>query len=136
MEYRKEEGKTNEPLHEKNRFFAYAKSKAQMSFAVTAKPISAFVSATWIVQSLYFQNPNFKPLTIFCGSSARFVSYLVGNPEDWFSHNEAQILLTCTNLHFYCPSKLKVKCTKFLQNISSVWTDMDSQSCRENKNPS
>ena len=28
---------------------------------------------------------------IFCGSTARFVSDLVGNPEDRFSHNEAQI---------------------------------------------
>ena len=24
-----------------------------------------------------------------CGCAARFVSDLVGNPEDWFSHNEA-----------------------------------------------
>ena len=34
---------------------------------------------------------NFKPLAIFCGSTAWFVSDLVGNPEDRFSHNEAQI---------------------------------------------
>ena len=32
---------------------------------------------------------NFKPLVIFCGCTARFVSDLVGNPEDRFSHNEA-----------------------------------------------
>ena len=32
-----------------------------------------------------------KPLAIFCGCTARFVSDLVGNPEDRFSHNEAQI---------------------------------------------
>ena len=30
-----------------------------------------------------------KPLAIFCGCTARFVSDLVGNP-DRFSHNEAQ----------------------------------------------
>ena len=35
---------------------------------------------------------NFKPLTIFCGCTARLVSDLVGTPEDRFSHNEAQIL--------------------------------------------
>ena len=35
----------------------------------------------------------FKPLSIFCGCTARFVSELVGSPEDWFSHNEAHILL-------------------------------------------
>ena len=32
----------------------------QISFAVTAKLISAFVFATQIVQSLYFQNPKFQ----------------------------------------------------------------------------
>ena len=36
----------NEPRHEKNKHFAYAKTKAQISFAVTAKLISAFVLAT------------------------------------------------------------------------------------------
>ena len=34
---------------------------------------------------------NFKPLAIFCGCTVRFVSDLVGNPEDRFSQNEAQI---------------------------------------------
>ena len=37
-----------------NRLFAYAKTKTQISFAVAAKLISAFVFATRIVQSLYF----------------------------------------------------------------------------------
>ena len=31
----------------------------------------------------------FKPLTILCGCTAWFVSDLVENPEDRFSHNEA-----------------------------------------------
>ena len=35
---------------------------------------------------------NFKPLAIFCGCTAWFVSDLVGNPEDRFSHKEAHIL--------------------------------------------
>ena len=34
---------------------------------------------------------NFMPLDIFSGCTARFVSDLVGNPEDRFSHNEAPI---------------------------------------------
>ena len=42
------------------RLFAYAKTKAQISFAVTTKLISAFVFATWIEQSLYFLNPKFQ----------------------------------------------------------------------------
>ena len=41
-------------------FFAYAKTKTQISFAVTAKLISAFVFATQIVQSLFFLNPKFQ----------------------------------------------------------------------------
>ena len=41
-------------------FFAYAKTKTQISFVVTAKRISAFVFATRIVQSLYFLNPKFQ----------------------------------------------------------------------------
>ena len=40
--------------------FAYAKTKTQISFAVTAKLISAFVFATRIVQSLYYINPKFQ----------------------------------------------------------------------------
>ena len=71
--------------------FAYAKIKTQISFAVTAKLISAFVFANWIVQSLYFINRNFKLLNIFCGCTAWLVSDLVGNLEDRFSHNEAHI---------------------------------------------
>ena len=42
-------------------FFAYAKTKTQISFAVfTAKLISAFVFAILIVQSLYYLNPKFQ----------------------------------------------------------------------------
>ena len=82
----------------RNRLFAYAKTKTQISFVVTVKLISAFVFAIGIVLSLYFlnlkfQDPrNFKPLAIFCNCTVWFVSDLVGNPEDWFSHNEAQII--------------------------------------------
>ena len=38
--------KLNEARHEKTKHFAYAKTKTQISFAVTAKLISAFVLAT------------------------------------------------------------------------------------------
>ena len=43
-----------------HRLFAYAKTKTQISFAVTAKLISAFVFATRIVQSLNFLNLKFQ----------------------------------------------------------------------------
>ena len=83
----------------KKRLFAYAKTKTQISFAVTVKLISAFVFATRIVQYLLFLN--FKHLAIFRGCRAWFMSDLVGNPEDRFSHNEAHIcpLGHCLALH-------------------------------------
>ena len=34
---------------------------------------------------------NFKPLAIFDGCTAWFVSDMVGNPEDRFSHDTAQL---------------------------------------------
>ena len=34
---------------------------------------------------------NSKLLAIFCGPTARFVLDLVGNPENWFSHNKAHM---------------------------------------------
>ena len=39
---------------------------------------------------LLSKSENSKSLNIFCGCTARFVSDLVRNPEDRFSHNEAQ----------------------------------------------
>ena len=48
-----------------NRIFAYAKTKTQISFAVTAKLISAFVFATRIVQSLSFLNTKFQASSHF-----------------------------------------------------------------------
>ena len=50
----------NEPRHEKTGFFAYAKTKTQISFAVTAKLISAFVFTKRIVQFLFYLNPKFQ----------------------------------------------------------------------------
>ena len=57
----------------------------------TAQLISAFIFAIRIVKFLLYINRNVKPSAIFYGCTARFVSDLVGNPEDRFSHNEAQI---------------------------------------------
>ena len=57
--------KTSEPRYEKTGFFAYAKTKTQISFAVTAKLISAFVFATRIVQSLFYRNPKLQASSPF-----------------------------------------------------------------------
>ena len=93
-------------------FFAYAKTKAQ---------ISAFVSATWIEKILYLLSllRNFKPLAVFCGCSLRFVSDLVGNLENRFSHNEAQMTIICFNAH--------------LANVLNVMVNFVSKTCKANK---
>ena len=52
--------------------------------------------ATWIVQSLFYLNPKFQASIIFCGCTAQFMSDLVRNPEDRFSHNETQTLFANT----------------------------------------
>ena len=53
----------------RNPHFAYGKTKAQISCAVTAKLISAFVFATQIVQFLYISS--------LCDCTARFMLDLV-----------------------------------------------------------
>ena len=74
----------------KQGFFAYAKTKTQISFAVTAKLISAFVFATRIVQPLYYLNSKFQ-----ASSHLLWLYSPVGvgpgrKPlEDRFSQNEA-----------------------------------------------
>ena len=60
--------------------FAYVKTKAQISFAVTAKLISVFVFATRIVQSLFFLNPKIQASACFCDCTGRFV----GTPKTVF----------------------------------------------------
>ena len=75
----------NEPGHEKLGFGPMQKqlrrsvSVTRISFAVTVKLISTFVFARRIWQFIYFVNPNFQPIAIFCACTARFVSDLFGN---------------------------------------------------------
>ena len=63
--------------------FVYAKTKAQ---------ISAFVFTTWIVQ-FFLVNLKFQASNHFCGGTYRFESDLVRNPNCWFFHSMAQILI-------------------------------------------
>ena len=58
------------------------KDADQLRGFLTAKLISAFVFATWIVQSLYFLN--FMTLDIFCGRTAWNASDQVGNKNVGF----------------------------------------------------
>ena len=82
---------------------AKAKTKAQISFAVTAKLISAFVFDTRIVQFLYFINPKFQ------ASSLLLCLYRSGcvrpvRKTRWFSHEAAQIILALI-ITLYFPYK-------------------------------
>ena len=64
---------------------------------VMRKPVYAIcdqhsLSSTFVVRCLdSIIIRNFKPLASFCGSAGWFESYLVINPEDRFSHDEAHI---------------------------------------------
>ena len=52
--------------------------------------------------SLLLKYKNFKLLACFCDCTGRFVSDLVGNPEDRFSHVAAHILVK-TKVLIRCP---------------------------------
>ena len=69
--------------HEKTQHSANAKTKRQVSFAVTAHLIIAFIFATQIEQFLYFLNPTVpllsKSTISFCACTGQFVSDLFGN---------------------------------------------------------
>ena len=75
----------------KNWIFAHAKTKAQMSCAITAQLISTFflLNGKYISSSSKIQN--IKLLGILSDYTDWFVSDLVGNPKDRFSCIAAHI---------------------------------------------
>ena len=83
--------------------FAYAKTKTQISFAVTAKLISAFVFATQIERFLFFLNPKVQASSYLLWLYSPVCVGPGRNPEDRFYHNEAQI---SSNTHLICSSEL------------------------------
>ena len=72
-------------IAQENQQFAYAKTKAHISYAVTTQLNNAFVFATRIVKFLFL-------LKVTC--TDRFVSDLVGNQNGWFSHAKAHNIVT------------------------------------------
>ena len=91
-----------------DRTTAYAKTKAQISCAVTAQLISTFVYATWIVQSLFFLNPKFKLLVIFFSCTGRFALDLVGNPKDRIATHLFHIDFICIGSLVTCITMLSL----------------------------
>ena len=71
-------------------FRIYAKTKMQISCAVTTRLISAFVFAKLIVQSIYFLNV--KPFSNLFGCTYWFVLDQVRNPKYKCSRGTAYIL--------------------------------------------
>ena len=80
-----------EPLH-------WTKTKAQISFGVTAKLISAFVFATRKVQSLFFLNPKFQVSSCLLWLYSPVCVIPGRNPNCWFSHAQAHILFLGCNM--------------------------------------
>ena len=72
-------------------FFAYVKTKEQISCSITAQLISTFVFAIQIVQ-LIFLKLKLKLLAGFCDCTGRFMLDLVRNPGDRFSRAVAQLM--------------------------------------------
>ena len=64
------------------------------SFAVTAKLISAFVFATWIVQYLYFLNPKFQASSHLQQLYSLVCVRTGQKPHCWLSHFEAQVYIS------------------------------------------
>ena len=63
--------------------FAHAKTKAQISCAVSERLCFCYINSTIPLLS--------KSEAIFCGCTAWFVSDLFGNPEGRFSHDVAHL---------------------------------------------
>ena len=78
----------------KNQQSALAKTKAQISFAVTAKLISAFVFATRIVQFLLYLTPEFQASSSFLWLYSLIGVGPVRKPHCRFSHEMAKHLMT------------------------------------------
>ena len=76
-----------------NQQSAYAKTKTQISFAVTAKLISAFVFATRIVQFLLYLNPKFQASSSFLCLYRPVCVGPVRKPHCWFSHEAAHWMI-------------------------------------------
>ena len=77
----------NDLHHDKRNILHYAKTKAQISFAVTAKLISAFVSAIQIVHFLYFLHQNFQVSSLLLHLYSLVYVRPVRKPHCWFSHD-------------------------------------------------
>ena len=97
-------------LHEKTCLCNMWTTTVQISQCIPAVwPAPLSITAQIFTSSFYIQN--FKPLPTFSSCTCRFESYLVENPEDRFSRDQAQIkqndksythVYTCSMKFFIC----------------------------------
>ena len=88
----------NEPRHEKTHILHMRNITTQISYAVTAQLISAFVFATRTVQFIFFLNPKFPASSRILSSSRSVLVWLdlcrpVRKPHCWLPHDAAQMFL-------------------------------------------
>ena len=111
-----------------NRLFAYAKTKKQISFVVTAKLITAFVFPTWIAQYLFYLNPKFQasdhplwlysPVCVGPGQKPRKTDFLTTRLI-WLMPRETANCKNCNLHHSYFQKLLTVSRGK---TVSTLYT--------------
>ena len=97
----------NEPRHEKSFFLHVANQRRRSAMCITAQMISTSNITTQIVQSLNFLNLKSRASS----RTARFVSDLVGNPKDMFSHDAAEQLLSLSIHNAYVATETHMQST-------------------------
>ena len=100
---------------------SYANKKGADQPAHPRSLISAFVVRCLDSRiSLNFYIRSCKPLASFCGCAGRFLSYLVANPENRFSHDGAHIsrIMTKPTNWYVRPAK-----TQISLGIRPVWSE-------------
>ena len=88
------------PLHEKTNAFAYVKTKAQISFAVTAKLISAFVFVTQLIQSLYFLNTKVQASSYLLSLQSPVCVRPGRKPKLFVLSRDGSIIFSIQSFHF------------------------------------
>ena len=95
--------KSGEPCHEKNRFLPSGNKGADQLYSNCKADQPLFSLHRWYNSSSTYTQ-NFKILAFSCDCTDRFMSDLLGNPEDRFSRVAAQIRLekpslTCSQFY-------------------------------------
>ena len=88
----------NEPLHEKTWLSHMRIAKVQISLCIHWVWSAPLLFTTRWYNTFSFYIRNFKTLACVCSWAGRFESYLVANPEDRFSHDEARIVTSAWGL--------------------------------------